>query len=293
MRLHHDSAAALITGGHLVGVGEEERLSGVKHTRDYPARAVSWLLKEAGLTVADVDIVAYNFAGHRYLPGIATSPRYLLHRDTRRRALPRAASYAVIHHRYRRRKNKIKDIYQNGRWFPVRRHRAHAIYTFAASGFGQAAVLVADSLGETQTTSIGTARLTSNGSAEYRELAKITDPASLGYAYGAVTAHLGWKRGDEEGTVMALAALGDPARFRPLLARAIPLTATGFTLDPGLFPLRVLRHGWERVMPAFPRRPARHASQATMSPRCTPTWPPRCRNAPSRSCSTWPAAQRP
>ena len=39
---------------------------------------------------------------------------------------------------------------------------------------------------------------------------------------------------------MALAALGNPARFRDLLARAIPLTRTGFALDPSLFPLRVL-----------------------------------------------------
>jgi carbamoyltransferase len=36
---------------------------------------------------------------------------------------------------------------------------------------------------------------------------------------------------------MALAATGDPARFRDLLARAIPVTPSGFTLDPSLFPL--------------------------------------------------------
>jgi len=40
-------------------------------------------------------------------------------------------------------------------------------------------------------------------------VAAVGDPHSLGYGYGAVTVHLGWRRGDEEGTVMALAALGD------------------------------------------------------------------------------------
>ena len=45
------------------------------------------------------------------------------------------------------------------------------------------------------------------------------------------------------------------------------LTRTGFTLDAGLFPLRVLRHGWTRVTPAFiqatcpPRRPDEEISQ--------------------------------
>jgi len=28
-------------------MAEEERLSGVKHTREYPAAAVEWLLREA------------------------------------------------------------------------------------------------------------------------------------------------------------------------------------------------------------------------------------------------------
>ena len=35
---------------------------------------------------------------------------------------------------------------------------------------------------------------------------------------------------------MALAALGDPARFRCLFARAIPLTPAGFALDPAPVP---------------------------------------------------------
>jgi hypothetical protein len=73
----HDSAAALISSGSLTGMAEEERLSGVKHTRDYPAGAVRWLLTEAGISAADVDIVAYNFDGYRYLGGIAGSVPYL------------------------------------------------------------------------------------------------------------------------------------------------------------------------------------------------------------------------
>ena len=70
----HDSSAALISGGRLTGMTEEERLSGVKHTREYPAAAVEWLLREAGLTAADIGTVAYNFAGHRYLRGLAGTP---------------------------------------------------------------------------------------------------------------------------------------------------------------------------------------------------------------------------
>jgi len=262
----HDSAAALVVNGHLVGMAEEERLSGVKHTRDYPARSVAWLLEEAALTAADVEVVAYNFAGHRYLAGVAGSIPHLLRPDTRRRAMPRAASFAVIHHRYRQRMRALREKFPGAAIRSVSHHRAHGLYALAASGYEEAAVLMTDSLGETCTTSIGHGGADRHG-LRYRIAETISDPASLGYAYGAVTAHLGWRRGDEEGTVMALAALGDPARFRDIFARAIPLTRTGFTLDAGLFPLRVLRHGWTRVTPAFiqatctPRRPDEEISQ--------------------------------
>jgi carbamoyltransferase len=254
----HDSAAALVVDGHLVGMVEEERLTGVKHIRDYPERSVEWLLAEAGLRAADVDLVAYNFAGHRYLAGVTGSVAYLLPSATRRRALPRAASFAVVHRRWRQRMRVLRQMFPHATVTGVGHHRAHGLYAFAASGYEQAAVLIVDSLGETYTTSVGHARAGDQG-IRYRIARTISDPASLGYAYGAVTAHLGWRRGDEEGTVMALAALGDPARFRGVLSQAIRLTRTGFALDPGLLPLRVLRHGWARVTPAF--------TQATCAPR--------------------------
>ena len=50
----HDSAAALIADGNLTGMAEEERLSGVKHTREYPVAAVEWLLSDAGISEADI-----------------------------------------------------------------------------------------------------------------------------------------------------------------------------------------------------------------------------------------------
>lgn len=254
----HDSAAALIADGRLAGMAEEERLSGIKHTREFPRRAVEWLLSEAGLAAADVDVVAYNFAGRRYLGGALGSARYLLSSATRGRALPRAVSFAVVRARYQRRMRFLRQRFPDAAVRGITHHTAHGVYAFAASGYERAAVLIADSLGETCTTSISHARA-DGAQIRYQTAWSIADPASLGYAYGAVTGHLGWRRGDEEGTVMALAATGDPARFRDVLARAIRLTPAGFALDPGLFPLRVLRHGSARVTPAF--------IQATCPPR--------------------------
>src|ERR1017187_5283475 len=118
-------------------MAEEERLTGVKHIRDYPGRSVAWLLSEAGLTAADVDVVAYNFAGHRYLAGVASSVAYLLPSATRGRAVPRAASFVVVHARYRRRMRVLREKFPNARITGVGHHRAHGLYAWASSGFEQ------------------------------------------------------------------------------------------------------------------------------------------------------------
>lgn len=246
----HDSSAALVRGGKLLGFVEEERLSGDKHTKAYPKLAVEWLLAEAGLAAGDVSAVAYNFAGHRFLRGAATSLPLLTQPVTARRALPRLRSFLKVHANYRQRMRWLREWFPNATVQGVAHHQAHGLYAFAASGYDQAAVLVIDSLGETQTTTTWRALQTRDGVA-FELAGELRDPQSLGYAYGAVTEHLGWRRGDEEGTVMALAALGDPARFRAVLREGIKLSADGFRLDPRLFPVRVLSHRYPRVSPEF------------------------------------------
>jgi carbamoyltransferase len=146
---------------------------------------------------------------------------------------------------------RLARLFPSARVESALHHRTHGLYAFASSGYDDAAVLVVDSLGETQTTTIAHARRTPGGGGEHRIIEAIDDPASLGYVYGAVTEHLGWRRGDEEGTVMALAALGDPARFRSLFTEAIPITEAGFAVNSRLFPLRVLSRRFGRVTPEF------------------------------------------
>ncbi|MFE0132361.1 carbamoyltransferase [Streptomyces sp. NPDC059037] len=245
----HDSAAALLVDGELIGFVEEERLSQEKHTREYPHRAVEWLLGEAGLAPGDVDAVAYNFQPARYLVESPAALRLTLSATTRSRAVPRAAGFAKVALRTQRRIQSLGRHFPGARISPVLHHRAHQLAAFAASGWDDAAVLVVDSLGERQTTTIAHGRRASRPTV--RTVEAINDPASLGYVYGAVTEHLGWRRGDEEGTVMALAPLGDPARFRHPFARAVRTTATGFGLDPAYFPPRVLSSGYPRTSRRF------------------------------------------
>ncbi|GAA3368442.1 carbamoyltransferase C-terminal domain-containing protein [Streptomyces sannanensis] len=256
----HDSAAALLVDGELIGFVEEERLSQQKHTREYPRHAVEWLLREAGLTAGDVDAVAYNFQPARYLVESPAALRLALSTTTRDRTLPRARGFAKVALRTQRRLRTLGQQFPAARVSPVLHHRAHQLAAFAASGWNDSAVLVVDSLGERQTTTIASGHDALRP--HTRTLEAINDPASLGYVYGAVTQHLGWRRGDEEGTVMALAALGDPKRFRHLFARAVRTTPNGFALDPAYFPPRVLTSGYPRLSRRFIDEtcPERHPS---------------------------------
>jgi carbamoyltransferase len=257
----HDSSAALLMGGELVGFVEEERLSAQKHTKAYPARAVAWLLDQAELTPCDVDAVAYNFQPARYLAESPAALRLSLSPATRDRAFARAHGFAKVAARTHRRLRLIGRQFPAARVAPVLHHRAHQLTAFAASGWDDAAVLVVDSLGERQTTTIARGRDTLHPRTQ--TVQAINDPASLGYVYGAVTEHLGWRRGDEEGTVMALAALGDPARFRSLFAQAVRTTATGFRINPAYFPARTLTSGYPRTSRRFISEtcPERHPSE--------------------------------
>src|SRR4051794_19099891 len=57
---HGDSAAALVRDGKLVAAVEEERFRRIKHWAGFPSQAIAYCLREAGLSLADVDHIALN-----------------------------------------------------------------------------------------------------------------------------------------------------------------------------------------------------------------------------------------
>src|SRR5712691_5886910 len=56
---YHDSAAALVVDGAIIAAAQEERFTRKKHDPGFPTRAVQYCLREAGLTAADLDYVAF------------------------------------------------------------------------------------------------------------------------------------------------------------------------------------------------------------------------------------------
>src|SRR5215468_11254661 len=55
---HGNASAAIVCDGQLIAAVEEERFSRVKYAAGFPAQAIRYCLKEAGLTLANIDHVA-------------------------------------------------------------------------------------------------------------------------------------------------------------------------------------------------------------------------------------------
>src|SRR4029077_17958402 len=56
---YHDSAACLVVDGEIVAAAQEERFTRKKHDAAFPARAVEYCLREAGITATDLDLVGF------------------------------------------------------------------------------------------------------------------------------------------------------------------------------------------------------------------------------------------
>jgi len=56
---YHDSAAALLRDGEIISAVQEERFSRIKHDASFPAKSITYILKEYKLSLSDIDYIAF------------------------------------------------------------------------------------------------------------------------------------------------------------------------------------------------------------------------------------------
>jgi carbamoyltransferase len=198
---YHDAACCLLRDGELIAAAEEERFSRVKHDPRLPWQACRFCLEQGGITLADVDCVAYYENPEKKLSRqiwMALSPESSP--MIRQRVLGRLPD------RIGRVEREIRTVLgYTGRLETFDHHSSHAASSFFYSGFDEAAVLTVDGVGEWATTTFGRAE----GSAI--ELFEETHfPNSLGLLYSTLTSYLGFEVNDGEYKVMGLAPYGEP-----------------------------------------------------------------------------------
>jgi carbamoyltransferase len=227
---YHDSAACLVRDGVVLAAAEDERFTHIKHAKrpvpfstwELPFHAIDFCLRQAGITLADVDHVAYSYdpylllGRHRgeatitlplepsahptpaeweaawdplFLSSIANAPRQL--------------SGGAPHHL----RERFRGVRHDGpfKWHFVAHHLSHAASAFHCSPFAEAAVLTLDGRGEKATTGYALGR---GNALEW--LGQVHMPHSLGILYERVTEYLGFLHSSDEYKVMALASFGKP-----------------------------------------------------------------------------------
>ena len=56
---YHDSAAALIKDGKVLGACEEERFTGIKHDYSFPSNTINWLLKTYNVDNESINAICF------------------------------------------------------------------------------------------------------------------------------------------------------------------------------------------------------------------------------------------
>ena len=56
---YHDSAACLLRDGEILSAAQEERFTRKKHDHNFPENAIEYCLKEANISIDQVDFVSF------------------------------------------------------------------------------------------------------------------------------------------------------------------------------------------------------------------------------------------
>ncbi len=230
----HEPAAVLVEDGHIVAALEEASASrgarGDAILREpgpaWPAASVSWCLAYHGISLSEVDHIAYAWDPALMETSTIPSEQARAHvpdKEAWWAALPLGA-IAWVRRLVGTQTAGVRlcaDTRPRPAWHAVAHQEAHAAAAFLTSPFDNAAILCVNARGERASTTYGVGR----GFA-IETLGAIDAAHSLGLLYERVTRHLGFAPGLGEDKVSALAASGRP-RFREAFREIVMRAPTG------------------------------------------------------------------
>ena len=267
---YHDSAACLVKDGQIVAAAQEERFTRKKHDSRFPHQALSYCLREGGVSLTDLRYVVF------YDKPLLKFDRLL---ETYVSFSPRGIrSYLAAMPVWIKEKMLLKSLLQKELaavsgglkksalppMLFTEHHESHAASAFYPSPFDQAAVLCMDGVGEWATTSAWLGdknRLT--------PLWEISFPHSLGLLYSAFTYYTGFKVNSGEYKVMGLAPYGKPKYVQAIYDHLLDLKPDGtFRLNMSYFNyctgLTMTNGKFDALFDGPPRRPESPLTQREM-----------------------------
>ena len=270
---YHDSAATLLYNGDIIAAAQEERFSREKFDSTFPRNAIIYVLKEAGIRIEDVHIVAF------YDKPFLKFERLL---ETYHAFAPRGLSSFLeaipvwVKEKMFMKKFIKQELNNLGNWkgtllFPEH-HLSHASSAFYPSPFREAAILTIDGVGEWATASIG-----KGDGNEIKVFKELHFPHSIGLLYSAFTYYCGFRVNNGEYKLMGHAPYGDSEseqtrRFIDIIKTrlvdiredgSILLNMSYFKFATGL--RMTYDKKWEKLFGIPPRKPETKISQPYMN----------------------------
>jgi carbamoyltransferase len=258
---YHDSAACLVRSGKIIAAVQEERFSRKKHDPRFPINAIKSCLKEAGITIEDVDHVVYYDKPFLTFERLLMSYLTVAPRGLRSwlEAMPLWLGQKLNIPKVIRRETGYK-----GDVLFTEHHEAHAASAFYPSPFDEAAILTMDGVGEWATASYGLGK--GKDLALFKEL---HFPDSLGLLYSAFTYFTGFRVNSGEYKLMGLAPYGEPRYRDKILSELVDLKEDGsIRLDLSYFDflggLRMTNNRFSQLFGGPPRKPETEITQREM-----------------------------
>ena len=199
----HDSAAALVSDSDIAAAAQEERFTRKKHDHSFPQNAIDFCLEESGITVKDLNYVAFYekplLKLDRLMENyISTAPAGL---NSFMSALTEWTHGKTAISKTIR---KSMPEFRGEIVFPEH-HESHSASAFFPSPFEEAAIMTIDGVGEWATASIGYGK-----NNKITILKEMRYPHSLGLLYSAFTYFTGFRVNSGEYKLMGLAPYGVP-----------------------------------------------------------------------------------
>jgi len=208
---YHDSAACVLRDGVIVAAAQQERFSRLKHDAGFPADAIRYCLREAGIDLSELSAVV--FYDKPLLKFERLLETYLAHAPRGFRSFLMAMPVWLKEKLYLKSvlRRELRGLAGLDRKTPLpkllfsQHHQAHAASAFYASPYQEAAVICLDGVGEWATSTIWHGQ-----GNQLRPLAELHFPHSLGLLYSAFTYYCGFKVNSGEYKLMGLAPYGEP-----------------------------------------------------------------------------------
>ena len=235
---NHESGAALIIDGNLVGAINEERINRQKMSARFPWKSIEWLLSSNSLSPDRVDLIVVASTVTPALP-------FRIFKDWHERVKQSADQFSYLLNIY-----FIYQVLAKFTWLPIKleefisrfvlkrrfrsrgfkcpvktidHHLAHAISAYLPSGIEPCLIVTADAMGDGVTLTVNVGQ-----KGKIRRIYWQSGFCALSTYYSRATQFLGFTANKHEGKVVGLAAHGDPSKLIEKFRRRLHFTGCGF-----------------------------------------------------------------